>query len=262
MKSSILWWLLAYLHLCCLTATAQSHPAVLTGHIEPDPDWDQTIYLCKIPGYATLFSGYDGLIVESATLAPDGTFAFSVNAEDPAIYRLNIPKVGDAAKAGMYFGLPFENYIHLVLEPGAHVQIRSKANQLTQQCQITGSADNMAMQAVRDLRTPMLKQVPQLMEAMTRAQQEAPETLEQVQENVMQQLRLAAEDVQRQLENFMDSTTSLYAGLLAAAYYRLDDNYANYLPTYERVTPKWLQAHGENTYLGELLSEMDEFQFS
>ena len=159
----------------------------------------------------------------------------------------------------MYFGLPFENYIHLVLEPGARIYIRSKANQLTQHGQITGSPDNLGMQAVRDLRTPMLKQVPQIMEPMARAQQEASKTVEQVQRNAMQQMRLAAEDVQRQLENFMDSTTSLYAGLLAAAYYRLDDNYARYLPTYERVTPKWLQVHGENTYITGLLAEMDEF---
>lgn len=172
MKPRTLCWVLACLHLGCQVATAQT--ALLSGHIDPDPDWAQTIYLCKIPGYGTLFSGYDGLIVDSATIAPDGAFAFSVHAEAPAIYRLNIPKVGDAAKAGMYFGLPFENYIHLVLEPGARIYIRSKAGHLTQHGQITGSSDNLAMQAVRDLRMPMLKQVPQIMETMARAQQEAP----------------------------------------------------------------------------------------
>jgi hypothetical protein len=75
-KPRTLCWVLACLHLGCQATTAQT--ALLSGHIDPYPAWAQTIYLCKIPGYATLFSGYDGLIVDSATIAPDGAFAFSV----------------------------------------------------------------------------------------------------------------------------------------------------------------------------------------
>jgi len=234
---------------------------IVEGYVTLHTDWKPILYFSKIPDYTSLFSGYDGFVTDSVLVAADGFFRIELEGDaSPAFYRINIAQNGNTAKAGMYFGLPYENYIHLALRGGEKVKIQAQSEKMTKSYQIIeGSAANQAIVAVRDLRVDFLDQTEVILTKMEARVKTHPDAIEQIRADAMQELRPAASKMQEVLKVFMDTTSQIYAGLLASHYFNIDDNKAAYYPYFAALASKWQALDSSNHYVTEWIKQIEEF---
>ena len=239
----------------------EKNKCIVEGYVTLHADWKPILYFSKIPDYTSLFSGYDGLVIDSAVVAADGFFHIELEEDaTPSFYRINIAQSGSKAKAGMYVGLPYENYIHLVLRGGEKVKIQAQSEKMTKSYQIIeGSATNRAIVAIRDLRVDFLDQTQVILTKMEARAKTHPDEMDQIRRYAMQELRPAASKMQELLKVFIDTTSQIYVGLLASHYYNFDDNKAAYYPYFAALAGKWQALDSENHYVTELIKQVEEF---
>lgn len=239
---------------------AQTH---IRGHIaDLDENWKPMLYLVQLNQYIEIFSGSDGLVIDSAAIAPDGHFQFQPRQLKTGLYRLNIQPFGSEVMAGMQVGVPFENYAHLYVHAeDKNIHLSARASGLTRSVEITGNAENALFRQIRDAREPLVKAVDDNWELMKNAEQGTEEQLMQVRQQVIGRVMAAAQTMQQSLKQFMDTTTNLPAGILATTYYNLGDDYSKYAPYFDSLLQKWQKWDEDNPYLAGLRQNVDDFLY-
>lgn len=59
----------------------EKNKCIVKGYVTLHADWKPILYFSKIPDYTSLFSGYDGLVIDSAVVAADGFFHIELEKE-------------------------------------------------------------------------------------------------------------------------------------------------------------------------------------
>lgn len=233
---------------------------LVDGRINDLDGWKPMLYLSFLERYNDIFSGYDGLVIDSAAIAPDGYFAFQPTRYRKGFYRLNIQPSGAHIMAGLNVGVPFENYIHFYINPtDKHLQISARASGLTRSARISGNPDNALFGHIRDIRQPLLVAVDSNWTVLKTAEQLTAEQQTEIRKQVTDRIVAAARSMQRVLANFIDTTTNLQAGILATTYYNLGDDFAQYAPYFDSMIRKWSSWDLNNPYLAGLKQNVDEF---
>ena len=139
-----------------------SHTATrLSGKISLREGWRPRVYLVKPNFYKQLISSYEGTVVDSAVIAPDGTFAFENLSwlREKGIYMLFIQPTDSRFYHEIADPPTAENYVCLVLSPGSDTRLRANAWELTRSyrlLQATGESRQIAR--LRDFREPLYRE--------------------------------------------------------------------------------------------------------
>lgn len=151
------------------TACSQEHGqrAMISGKINLREDWLPRLFLVQPKYYKQLFSNYEGTVVDSADIAPDGSFSFPRPAwlKEKGLYLLFIqPKDARPAFRNEIAFPPFrENYICLALSPGTQIRLTGDAWQLSRSYQVEqADADNQMLTQLQSFRAPLFRMYDEL----------------------------------------------------------------------------------------------------
>lgn len=150
---------------CCQT---QEQPLV-SGKITLSPAWKPMLYVVKPAHYRQLISPYEGAVIDSASIAPDGSFALADKSDlyEKGLYLLEIQQYTGKYKNEIITRPDQENYICLVLESGHPVKLSAQAAALNRSYQLENlEADNRLITQFRDAREPFFKEFDQLVAKM------------------------------------------------------------------------------------------------
>lgn len=132
----------------------------LSGEIALREGWRPRVYLVKPNFYKQLISSYEGVPVDSADIAPDGTFAFDnlswLQAE--GLYSLFIQPTDSRFCNEIADPPTAENYVCLVLAPGSDTRLRANAWELTRSYRLLqATAESRQIARLRDAREPFYR---------------------------------------------------------------------------------------------------------
>ena len=250
-----------YISLFFLYAYPTAAQTIIEGRIQQSDGWKSILYLSFTKQYKDLFSGSDAMVIDSATIGPNGQFAFKPNVYPEGIYRINIQQVGSLSMAGLFVGMPFENYIFVYLNPhDVRLTITANASELTRTYRVNGNAENQLFQQIRDIRLPLFKVLDAGLVAMNSVQGSSEEQQNQTRASVMNDMLTGATLMQLALKVYLDSVSNINAGALATAVYNLGDDYSKYIDYFDTLSRKWLKIDPANPYVKELRAEVDEFK--
>lgn len=194
--------------LISLSQAACSQPSagrpVLSGQITPGADWKRQVYLVRPNYYRQLLSSYEGTVVDSAELAPDGTFAFTGSSwlTEKGLYVLLSQPKGSRYANELQDAGDSENFICVVLDPRGSVRLRAHADALAHTYELLeGDTDNRLLQQVWNMCGPMF--------AYEASQQQAEVEEWTPHENTVQKQADAA------LETFVDTTNAVLPAFAA-----------------------------------------------
>ncbi|MEZ4941074.1 MAG: TlpA disulfide reductase family protein [Saprospiraceae bacterium] len=133
----------------------------LSGKIALREGWRPMLYLVKPNFYTQLIASYEGAVVDSATLAEDGSFQFRDLGwlHEKGIYLLFIQPEGSRYRNEIADPLPAENYVCLVLAPGSTTRVQGNAWELTRSYQLTEAhPESQQLLQLRDARLPLFQE--------------------------------------------------------------------------------------------------------
>ncbi len=219
------------------------------------------LFLSYLENYNSIFSGYDGLVIDSSEIQENGRFVFRENFYKRGLYRINIQMLGATGMAGMILGRADENYIHFYLNGSEKaVNIIADASALTRSYQITANLESSNIQLVRDLRKEFFSVVDTVWTKMQLAKSFDEAHRKNEQESAMQEIITASKKMQKTLRGIIDTTSDVYTGLIATKYYNLGDNYGQYVPYFDSLVHIWQKIEPQNPYLLGLVEEINEFK--
>ena len=116
--------------LACSLTTAKAQ-VTIQGRIKPHPEWRNMVYLLYMPDSEGVMAGWDGFVIDSAHISPDGNFSFVNQPYAPGIYRLNTQRHETLGMGMLIVGSPEDNFIHLVVsQPVEIIHVESEVNTL------------------------------------------------------------------------------------------------------------------------------------
>lgn len=116
--------------LICGYTTARAQ-VTIQGNIKPHPEWRNMVYLLYMPDSEGVMAGYDGFVIDSAQISPDGNFSFVNQPYAPGIYRLNTQRNETLGMGMLMVGSPEDNFIHLVVsQPTEIIHVESEVHTL------------------------------------------------------------------------------------------------------------------------------------
>jgi peroxiredoxin len=119
------------------------------------------VYLVKPNFYKQLISSYEGVLVDSAVVAPDGTFSFKNLSwlREKGIYMLFVQPTNSRFYQEIASPPPAENYACLVLTPGEHIRLKADIWAFTRSYQLQdANAENRQIARLRDYREPFYRE--------------------------------------------------------------------------------------------------------
>lgn len=163
-----LYFLLLFLSLLLGQTACTQQPAgvtVLSGRITLREGWRPQLYLVKPAYYKQLISSYEGAVVDSVALAPDGSFRFRDLSwlQEKGIYLLFIQPQGSRFPNEIVAPPPAENYVCLVLEPGSVTRLEGNAWELTRSYRLLEAhPESRQLAQLRDSRVPLYQEFERL----------------------------------------------------------------------------------------------------
>lgn len=244
-------WTTAILVSECLACTAQP-PYPISGHLELHPEWKSVVYLIKPRHFKEIGGDFLGQVVDSATIAADGQFHFTNLPQSPApqLMMLVVQRTGN--RFANHLEDPINgcvNYIPVIIQSGSTLSLDAKVNAFQYSCTIDHpSADQQALL--------------QLSMVQKNAQANYHAIAEGIAENDTMILEREKNfwSYADQLMQFADSTSSLYAALMAIRWISPAGDYERMPEFLQRQCTKWSQAIPEHQMVEELcaLSHADQ----
>ncbi|MFM9950526.1 MAG: peroxiredoxin family protein, partial [Saprospiraceae bacterium] len=238
------------------TCSSCSTQPLLSGKIMVKEGWKPVVYLIMPRSFSEIAANYNGLLVDSAQVGPDGRFAFKTipDAKSPTLYQLAMQPIGSRYANQLLDEDPLlANYMPIVVTPGLPTSFTAESDRFQASFNIAsagatapppagatapprvsyspGSSPDITLITLRDIRHAAFSQ---WKDQLTAAPNEE-HLLEQ--ENAVRQF-------QAPLMAFADSTGSMFAALVATRWVSLQNDY-------ERV-PEFL--HGQCQKWSELQS--------
>lgn len=233
----------------------------IAGELKETEGFKPVLYLSYMDSYKAIFSGFDGWVIDSASIDKTGRFAFHPAKYRSGIYRLNIQDIGSNVMAGMKMGMPNENYIIFFLNGSEDsVYISANAAALTRTYQIRANPESSNIQSIRHYRSNLFKTLDTILVKLQEAKGIEDDQFQLVQQACLKQVMFAAKEMQQSLRSFIDTTTDIHAGLVATKYYNLGDNYSQYVPFFDSLAHRWKKIEPENSYLLGLIQEIEDFK--
>lgn len=217
----------------------------LSGQIEMHPDWKPVVYLVQPRHFNEIAADYLGQVIDSAVIETDGSFQFTHLPAFPAAPQLMTLVV---QRTGTRFANHLDdplagpvNYTHIVLQQGATLKVKAKVD---------------AFQYTFNIEQPS-------------SEQHALSALIAVQKNALEEyLAISGQDdendtllLEREkkfmvyaghLMNFADSTSSLYAALIAIRWISPAGDYERMPEFLKRQCIKWTNAQPHHLLVEEL----------
>jgi thiol-disulfide isomerase/thioredoxin len=112
-----------------LSIQACSQEILISGNVLMTPGYKPRLYLVKPNYYKQIISSYEGTVIDSTEIAPDGTFRFMQRPwlREKGLYLLLMEKDHSRFRNEIKTSVREENFICLALEPGAHLDLKSTA---------------------------------------------------------------------------------------------------------------------------------------
>lgn len=224
--------------------TAQPAPAI-SGKINLHPGWRPVLYLVQPRRFSEIATNYGGVVVDSARIASDGTFAFSSRAmaSEKTLFLVCIQQEGERFANHLLDEDPAAaNYVPLVLTSGTTVYFTADADRL----QATGafrepSADNRALEMLRSIRQRSFEAEKQWL--LNGAHIEAEQLL--AHEDALRRYR-------QPMMDFADTATAFLPALLAIRWLSPEGDYERIPEFLHGQCNKWRERQPEHALTAEL----------
>ena len=118
----------------------QSVPQI-KGNVAPQQEWKPMLYLIKPRNFKEIAANFSGNVIDSAVIAPDGSFSFSKLSEmkTDVLLEFCIQKTGARFFNQLYDDDPTQaNYMPIVLQNGVPLVFQADAAQLPGACLAAG----------------------------------------------------------------------------------------------------------------------------
>ncbi len=210
-------WIVFLWMLGATQCRTQSAP-VIAGTIQMSSDWKPMVYLVQPRSFAEIASNYSGLVLDSASVAADGSFAFpkAPKMDGDLLVQLCIQKAGNRFPNQLLDDNPLiSNYMPLVLKQGQALEIRAEAHRFQASFFIQNpSAENRALLELRDIRLRAYQAEQVFLNAENPADEH--QLLEQ---------EAALHRFQKPLMDFADSSAGFWPALVATRWVSLTGDY-------------------------------------
>lgn len=218
----------------------------LSGTIHMQSGWKPTVYLIASKHFMELASDYRGIILDSAEVKVDGSFAFG-NAGFPSesgLYTMVIQTEGNRFANHLLDSNPMEaNYMPIVIREGRTIRLQATSEAFQRSFSIIDpDADNLALQSLRDIRNEAYQKYQQELSGI-----EYNDTLLLEKESSLKRYLSA-------MMNFADSTTSLYAALVTIRWISPSGDYERLPEFLRRQCHRWKTQSSDNNLVKELCS--------
>ena len=222
----------------CQTQT----PPALSGHIALRPGQRPVLYLVQPRSFGEIASNYAGLVVDSAVVQTDGSFAFErfQPPAEPALFELVIQPVPGRFPNKLTDEDPERsNYLPLVVEKGVPLRVKAEAERLQATAIVEPfSADNQALWQLRDIRR-------QAFGRPTDADRH-------VDENTMLEQAVRLAQFRAPLMAFADTTASMWAALVAVRWVSPENDYERVPEFLHGQCVRWRDAYPEHSFVAQL----------
>ena len=113
-------------------AQNNSHKGYISGTIQLDSTWNQTVYLSHISDLSKMYSMSRSMIIAQSPLNDLGQFRFNLDflPEEDQLYRMHISKAG-SAEASIIIGGEAENHFFLIANNKSIIELKNNKNILT-----------------------------------------------------------------------------------------------------------------------------------
>lgn len=219
----------------------QSLPPV-SGTINRTAGWKPMVYLVQPRQFSDIASSYSGTIVDSASIAADGSFAFlkmPFNAEK-TLFQICVQKDGNRFPNQLMDDDPLlSNYMPIVLQKSVPLFVTAEAGWLQTTFSIqNASPDNEALLHLRDIRR-------QAYELHRRQAQHPDENALLEQEESLRQYRLP-------MMAFADSSTLFWPALVAVRWVSPAGDYERVPEFLYGQCQKWREQIPDNPWIAQL----------
>ncbi|MBN8678002.1 MAG: TlpA family protein disulfide reductase [Chitinophagales bacterium] len=222
----------AFLLLGSWQCSTQNIPA-LEGRIQPAEGWKPMVYLIQPRQFAEVASSYSGLVLDSAQIAPDGSFRFEKAPAATGLLQLCVQKNGSRFSNQLLDEIPLKaNYMPLVWTGKGHLYIQSRADAFQSAYNIQQpDPENQAIMLLRDLRHQVWQQESITLEAVH-------------DEHNLMDFDAALRRFQTPLIQFSDTTAYWRAAMLAVRWTSAEGDYERLPECIIRQCNRW-QNHPE-----------------
>ncbi len=236
--------LLAIILLTAPQCQTQPLPQI-TGTITLTTGWKPKLYLIQPQRFAEIAASFSGLVIDSANIAPDGSFAFSrlPQTEEKRLLEICIQKTGSRfANQFLDDNVLTANYMPIILQKGEVLEIAAEAERLQASFSIKKpSAENQALLQLRTIRHRAYAQ--QHLSAPTEGHLDESKLLEQEE---------ALHQFQQPLMAFADSTAYLWPALVAARWVSPSGDYERVPEFMVNQCEKWRTKIAANAWVEQL----------
>ncbi len=224
-------------------STQPSSP--IAGNIRLSKGWKPVVYLVQPRNFAEIATNYSGVIVDSAAIGSDGSFAFPKPplTETKTLFQICIQKIGNRFPNQLLdHELPGSNYMPVVATKGEPLDISAEAEHFQASFLIQNpSADNRALLRLRDVRHNAFGQ-----EGLKMAEGEHTD------EAALLEREAALHRFRQPLMAFADSSTSLWPALVAVRWVSPESDYERVPEFLFRQCEKWQEKAPGNPWAEQL----------
>ncbi|MBK9492235.1 MAG: hypothetical protein IPO07_28190 [Haliscomenobacter sp.] len=104
---------------------------LLSGNITVKEGWKPVVYLIMPRSFSEIAANYNGLLVDSAQIRPDGQFAFKTipDAKSPTLYQLAMQPINSRYANQLLDEDPLlANYMPIVLPAGVSIRFKAESD--------------------------------------------------------------------------------------------------------------------------------------
>ncbi|MBK9104799.1 MAG: TlpA family protein disulfide reductase [Saprospiraceae bacterium] len=226
------------------SCTAQpQHP--ISGVIEIDPAWKSMIYLVQPRHFNEIAADYLGVVIDSAVIETDGSFHFTkvlTLTAEPQLMNLVVQR--SSTRFANHLEDPLKgavNYHHLILQEGITLKLKAKVNAFQYSFNVEHpSGDQRALSALSEVQKNALEEYL----AISASDDDNDTLLLEREKNFMAYAG--------HLMNFADTTSSVYAALIAIRWISPAGDYERMPEFLQRQCSKWINVQPDHTLVEEL----------
>lgn len=228
-----------------LLASCAAQPP-LTGQLDtPLPTgWKPVLYLIQPRHLREVAASYQGLVLDSASVQPDGSFSFGQmpDAPHPILLEIAAQKTGSRYPALRTDDDPIQaNYFPFLWKNGRHLHLTARLDRLQATAGVTPpAADQVALQHLRDLRHDAWRQY-----------QSALDTIPHDDQHLLDEAAAWAA-FQAPLRAFADTCTSLWPALLAVRWVSPQGDYERLPEFVVAQCERWQTAQPDLAWAAQL----------
>ncbi|MCU0347261.1 MAG: TlpA family protein disulfide reductase [Saprospiraceae bacterium] len=225
----------------------------LSGQIKLDPqgEWKPTVYLVDPKNWDGVAASFVGAVLDSATIGPDGHFAFEKmpDAAEARLFELVIQKKAEANYPNRLENdnPSTSNYFPFVYKNGEALSVKADAAQFQRSFSIEKpSAENAALLQLRDIRQAAFDQ--HLGGKKTEAEHD---------EAALLDAEKALHDFQRPIMQFAEQTKLLLPALVAARWVSVEGDYERIPEFIVAQAERWQREAPKHPWVAQLAAKAD-----